>query len=894
MEHGTKKISVDPGQGGSTGNLSTNSLKGSTDSAPDLANKRSTAGQDTAKGRAHRKSSASTSTAKHPSSLSQKQVAGGRQSTEKVVVLALPLQKDAAAPEKDTKEAGMNVVVDEEPAVDPREPLPNRAVIDRRVSMGEVLPTEAPAQLLSQAHDGDILAAIMEACHGMEVGAVEPQADPREPLSRRASIDRRVSLGHVILTIPAESSPVRSASVAGDYGESSLDAPKGAPPEAATDSAHEPRPDPREPLPRRASIDKSISLGKVVSMAPPPRSPISSRTSSGQPSPGWSAEERRRKQQAMSRLAAFSGLAVFFMALAILSLIIVRSAYFRASQRFEVCDTDECVQHSKDILATLNKSANPCGSLYAYVCGDDARPEGTPYAGPLAHAYIREVMTTLGDAETFLAAKQRYAAATKAFAAVVNCIESNRHIAADDFAAFMHDRRIPWPLRDASSRNTTLFGVFDVVLDLVVNWRVALWFDVVVSQTASHDANPAVIIREPGDLVALRSEQLTLFDDVTYNTALRKMSLYLTGGKVSLDDAAVKQLRQDEAAFSQIVLASVEDDDGGDGFDVLLSLGNITKVFGDVLSVTEWSSLLNKHLSNAIRNVSNNTSMLFLNKGRLGRLGRLVGSLPATRVMDVIGWTFSYAYAWMVNAHFDFPAQATTAGRLEINVLCFVAEQESFGIVQAAPIFRDAFGVNEREQVTAALQKTSEALVEQVLASPAISNYSKREAVAKLDALVWNYWLWPLDPYLQVHSALNTLYANFSDKPGSVFESWIRSRKSLRAALATPHYERLMTSRFDVAESDMERSLLIDQFAIEVALEAMQASSALRPSKSPKRLKFLEWLSDEQTFYVSYCSHYCSEPRGQPACNLAMNSSQFDDVFGCSRSRSNSPACVFL
>ncbi|KAH7961295.1 uncharacterized protein LOC119385770 [Rhipicephalus sanguineus] len=960
------KTSVDPEQRSSAGNPSTKSLKGSTESAPDLANKRSTAGQETAKGRAHRKSSASTSTAKHSSSLSQKQVAGGRQSTEK---------KDGAAPEKDTKEAGFDVV-EEEPAVDPREPLPNRAVIDRRVSMGEVLPTEPPAQFLSQAHDGDILAAIMEACHGMEVGAVEPQTDPREPLSRRASIDRRVSLGHVILTMPAESSPVRSASVTGDYGESSLDAPKGAPPEAATDSAHEPRPDPREPLPRRASIDKSISLGKVVSMAPPPRSPISSRTSSGKPSPGWSEEERRRNRQAMTRLAALSGLAVFFMALAILSLIVVRSAYFRASQRFEVCDTDECVQHSKDILATLNKSANPCGSLYAYVCGYDARPEGTPYAGPLVHAYVREVMTTLGDAETFLAAKQRYAAATKAFAAVVNCIESNRHTAADDFAAFMHDRGVPWPLRDASSRNTTLFGVFDVVLDLVVNWRVALWFDVVVSQTASHDANPAVIIREPGDLVALRSEQLTLFDDVTYNTALRKMSLYLTGGKVSLDDAAVKQLRQDEAAFSQIVLASVEDDDGGDGFDVLLSLGNITQVFGAVLSVTEWSSLLNKHLSTAIRNVSNNTSMLFLNKGRLGRLGRLVESLPATRVMDVIGWTFSYAYAWMVNAHFDFPAQATTAGRLEINALCFVAEQESFGIVQAAPIFRDAFDVNEREKVTAALQKTSEALIKQVLASPAISNYSKREAVAKLDALVWNYWLWPLDPYLQVHSALNTLYANFSDKPGSVFESWIRSRKSLRAALATPHYERLMTSRyrwqsggvryiyslnelrftlsalfppsyvrrgssamtfaglgfkvarqmarsldmhgrtldstgstipwwqpanskqqqcrFDVAESDMERSLLIDQFAIEVALEAMQASSALRPSKSPKRLKFLEWLSDEQTFYVSYCSHYCSEPRGQPACNLAMNSSQFDDVFGCSRSRSNSPACVFL
>ncbi|XP_075728105.1 uncharacterized protein LOC142769093 [Rhipicephalus microplus] len=540
----------------------------------------------------------------------------------------------------------------------------------------------------------------------------------------------------------------------------------------------------------------------------------------------------------------------------------------------------------------------------------------------------------------------------------------------------MHDRGVIWPYRDASLRNITLFSVFDIVLDLAVNWRISLWFDVIVSQTVSHDAGPTVVIGELGDLIALRSEQLAMFDDTTYDDALREMSLYLTSSKVSLDDASVKQLRQDEAAFRKILLPSFEDDDSGDVSDILLSLGNITRVFGKVLSVIEWSSLLDKHLSNATGNVSSTTNILFLNKERLGRLGRLLGSLPATRVMDVVGWTFSYAYAWMVNASFDFPAQATTAGRLKINVLCFVASQESFGIVQAAPIFRNAFNDHEKEKVTNVLQKISDALVELVLASSAISNFTKREAVSKLETLVWKNWLWPLDPYLQADSAIDTLYANFSNKPGNVFESWMLSRKALRAALATPHYERLMTSRyrwqsggmlylyslnelrftlsalfppsyvrqgssamtfaglgfkvarqmarsldmhgrtldntgrtipwwklenpkqqqcrFDVAQSDTERSLLIDQFAVHVALEAMRASSALKPSKSPTRLKLLEWLSDEQTFYVSYCSHYCSEPRGQLACNLAMNTSEFDSAFSCSRGRSEKSACTIL
>ncbi|KAH6938752.1 hypothetical protein HPB50_012411 [Hyalomma asiaticum] len=913
MDHVTKN-SADPDQRSSTENPSTKSLKGSTESVPDLVNKQPMPGHDSSKDHSQHKAAAAMSTAKpakRSSSHSVKLAAGGAQPTEK---------KDVTAPQKDTtKEASLDASDDDEPAMDPREPLPNRAVIDRRVSMGEVLHTEPPAQFL---------------------------------------------------------------------GESALGAQRDAP-EDGMDDVEEPRPDPREPLVGRASIDKSISMGKVVRTTPPPRSPISSGSSSAQHS-GWSHEDRRMKQQAMSRVAAFAGLAVFCLALAILSLIVVRSVYFRARESSLICDTDECVKHARDILTTLNMSVNPCDNLYAYVCGNDAHRQNARYAdgGPMAHAYIHEVMTTLGDTEVrqrvpeldcrvnriFLASKRRYASATKAFAAVTSCIESNRHASEDEFVAFMHDRGMTWPLRDTSPRNTT--GVLDVVLDLVVNWRVGLWFDIVVSQSSSYNSDPLVVIGEPGDLVTLRLEQLSLFDDVTYDAAARKMSLYLTGGKVFLDDVAVKELRLHEAMLRTIVLPSVEDGVSAGGFDVLLSLGNITQVFGDVLSVADWSSLLDKHLGSAIQNISNTTNILFLNKERLGRLGRLVRSLAPTRVLDVIGWTFSYTYAWMVNAKFDFPAPAGTAGRLETSLLCFAAEQESFGIVRAAPILRDAFNTSEKEKVNAAIQNTTEALVALVLASSTISNYTKREAVAKVGALLWNSWLWPLGDYLHVDSALDTLYANFTADPGSVFESWKLSKKALRAALATPHYERLMTSRyrwpsgsvrylytlnelrftvsalfppsyvqqgssamtfagigfkvarqivrsmdmhgrtldstgrkrlwwppenpkqqqcrFDVAKTAKERSLLTELFAIDVALEAMQESATPKSRKSLMRLKFLEWLSDEQTFYVSYCSHYCGEPHGQLACNLAMNSSQFDEVFWCHWNQRKASSCIFV
>ncbi|XP_049517683.1 uncharacterized protein LOC125943186 isoform X3 [Dermacentor silvarum] len=144
MDHGTKKSSTDPEQSSTAGNSSTKILKSSTDSASELAKKQPTAAHDISKGHpAHHKSIAVTSTAKpvqHPSPQSKELAAGGTGLTDK---------KEAATLEKDMKEAGKDVVDDDdEPAVDPREPLPDRAVIDRRVSMGEVLHTEPPPHFL--------------------------------------------------------------------------------------------------------------------------------------------------------------------------------------------------------------------------------------------------------------------------------------------------------------------------------------------------------------------------------------------------------------------------------------------------------------------------------------------------------------------------------------------------------------------------------------------------------------------------------------------------------------------------------------------------------------------------------------------------------------------------
>ncbi|XP_077528117.1 neprilysin-2-like [Haemaphysalis longicornis] len=88
--------------------------------------------------------------------------------------------------------------------------------------------------------------------------------------------------------------------------------------------------------------------------------------------------------------------------------------------------------------------------------------------------------------------------------------------------------------------------------------------------------------------------------------------------------------------------------------------------------------------------------------------------------------------------------------------------------------------------------------------------------------------------------------------------------------------------RYDKATSPEERRQLADLFALSLARDAMKTSAPRTSGSSqPARLPSLEKLTEEQTFYVSYCSHYCGEPRGKLMCDLAMNDSHFPGAFSC-------------
>ncbi|KAH6942338.1 hypothetical protein HPB50_003924 [Hyalomma asiaticum] len=678
------------------------------------------------------------------------------------------------------------------------------------------------------------------------------------------------------------------------------------------------------------------------------------------------------------------------------ALLLIATQHIRGNRVSDsaVCDTRDCTEHARLILERLNRSANPCDDFHAYVCGTvdgDAPPTSADslLKKTLAGRQARELVLELGDPAAVLSSQHASKAAYKAISALDACERRRSGQSATRFVEFMKARSLPWPA--PPSTPPTLSDVLDILLDLIINWRVALWFDVKVSNAP--DGRFMLEIGEPSPLALYRMEQLSGLDNRSYAEIVRSVASFLTEGNVTVDDAAVRHLQSDETTIREAILS----DQDADEHDILRPAFSVFQngplahsAFGD-----QWIALVNKHLSAGGTLVTRSTWVLVAQEERFRTLMGLLRGQPPTRLLDVVGWTLAFTYTWILEPPMDIIGGNRNAGPeadLATIVLCFLAVHESYGIVQAAPIFSDVFSAKERHRVEAVLDGVTRTAVDLLSSSVRISIDTKRRATVKLTTHM-NLDIWPPVPFERLQ-ILDLLYAQYPAESRTFFDAWMNSRKELRENYSNRYYGSLMLARcgrgrdtggescvaalflessikcevplsasryrwrhtriqylyslnvlrlglaavfppsylrhgsqlttyaglgfqlarqlvraidergrtldyagnsaawwqqeanssecqMSEAATPSDRRAVAELFALDVALAAMEESA--RSDKSPLRLKGLEELNEGQTFYVSYCSHFCSgdEPRARSLCNLAMNGSDFDRAFGC-------------
>uniref|UniRef100_A0A224YC97 Endothelin-converting enzyme n=1 Tax=Rhipicephalus zambeziensis TaxID=60191 RepID=A0A224YC97_9ACAR len=447
-----------------------------------------------------------------------------------------------------------------------------------------------------------------------------------------------------------------------------------------------------------------------------------------------------------------------------------------------VCGTKDCREQAARIAMNIDAKRDPCQDLYAYTCGG---AKASDSKGSLMSSYVESVK---GFIQRGLVPEERNSsgAAYKAYSAFNACLSRSAGVvdAAKPFAEFMSARKIPWPSSAPLDADP-----LDVLVDLAVNWRVPLLFDVRLLYTERE--NPLVVtIEHVGDVALLRMEQLSASDLSVgeYDNLLRSVAGYLRQGAL-LSDEDCRQLRQDEGAVRNNVtlIARSEEQEEVDVF--------VASVNDSVLEMgPTWLTLLRRHLGRDVE-LSPSTKLLAHSGRHFHAVLTLLASVPRERLLNVIGWTFAYSYLWLVNPDSDHFQPGKESDVFDVQVACFLAVQESYGTLLVAPQFLAYFHQQaNRQRLFDLWNETTQAFVRAVLASRSLANATKHWAVEKILQRTRRQ-LWPPEPFFHAE-LLDELYEGFPaamTTSSGLFKSLFESRRAARRILRNSYYGRLLT-----------------------------------------------------------------------------------------------------
>ncbi|XP_037515124.1 endothelin-converting enzyme 1-like [Rhipicephalus sanguineus] len=491
---------------------------------------------------------------------------------------------------------------------------------------------------------------------------------------------------------------------------------------------------------------------------------------------------------------------IFFYGAVLLSLVVLASfvvlfflrdikAAIVARRAVDVCGTDDCMMHASELRARMNTAADPCHSLHAFVCG--GAPRATQRSEERRSARIYgEVMAY--DSQKYRTAgncsHQESHADVKALSAYTTCLErtsqpsSETEVQAIHFTDFMKARRIPWP--NDPPENVDLL---DVLLDLVLNWRVALLFDLRRSTRKFHTAS--FVFQEPGPLIELRRQQVAHVYEVEKNTEhlVLTAAMFLGSSGEDMSKEKIDALRRDEMTLASN-LAACSDERGN---DVLVTLKHIEELAPNANS-TSWLTLLKRHLHD--KSLTSETKVFVYDEQRLKALSEALTLLPAARSLNVIGWMFAYTYMWVVNPAFDQlqPSDDNESDYSLNKTLCFLAVHESFGLLQILHNFVKRFEHGDIQMTSKVLQNTVDTFARLVQKSDTITETTKATAVEKISSVCQER----CTVRVSNRRLLDWLYRSFPNSSSSFFDTWLSTRKALVTLLKSGDPHPVMTARF--------------------------------------------------------------------------------------------------
>ncbi|KAH7944662.1 hypothetical protein HPB52_023071 [Rhipicephalus sanguineus] len=579
------------------------------------------------------------------------------------------------------------------------------------------------------------------------------------------------------------------------------------------------------------------------------------------------------------------------------------------AERPDPCGTDDCLLHAMFLKRHLNATSDPCDNLYAYVCGGSLglRQAVTNetvedevmrlYAEDLAHDASRRPNSATEGLPDQVPAENAVASLRES-GAFKTCLERSSK-EPEAFTRFMKERGIPWPRRtDPDGVAVTKSTVLEVLFDLTVNWKVSLWFDLRVFRAVGNATT--LVFREPGPLVMLRRKQLRGVESLAiYSSLVRRVAAFLQkDDRATLTGDDVSDLYEKDTSMRSM-LDAFSDDNGEDELSTLKKIAALAAV-----NVTSLLTILEKRLPATDSAMQESTAVVVFNERLLRAVFSLLSRLSTKEALDLIGWTFAYTYVWIVNSDFDrlsplYDDHGHRVGDVDNRTLCFHAVQESFGLLRITPVWQDP---GLLDSIYAMFPETYSSFFDAWLATRDAGSSAGLSSVYEHPAVTGRYrWrskrirylsstnmllpriaaLYPPSHY--PHGSVTMSYAGLGFQ---VAENTIGAIVDRGRGVDNTRAKRFWWSasercQWDQARSAHEKAHVRRRFALRIATEALERNVAGSLQDAFVQLKSMEQMSGRQTFYASFCSHFCGEPDGEDTCNVALEEESFQDSFGC-------------
>ncbi|XP_075536329.1 endothelin-converting enzyme 2-like [Dermacentor variabilis] len=475
------------------------------------------------------------------------------------------------------------------------------------------------------------------------------------------------------------------------------------------------------------------------------------------------------------------------------------------------CESDDCHHHEALIGARLNRSMDPCADFSAFVC-----------SAWMASSVYRSLSTQQDVVGTWsmrfrslLNAGQLHGEPTsKALGMLQLCKDRPNETATSGIAVlrkFMDERSISWPKQ--SKPNIRPLGV---LLDLDLNWAVALWFHVRFLRKLGGRRRAMIITPTATILNQFRFHSKLVSSGAFFDYWRKHYELLAPPGTLpateteskraaNLQTFVLQELFEASRTVSaaQILLKSIEK--------------TVTKIPSN-----EWIASLNKNLR-VDPVLTGEDHVIVSHDALLSAIDKITRTYENGEILQNVAWLFLQAVGPIADFSLLAPSQESVRDRNDKAS----AEREAFCAEQVEWAYRflvislytlTSFSHGERQKIDAGLRVIREAALNKVAGATHLDRLSKQRAQVKLNETVT--LLWPAENLIG-ESSISIMYAGFPYTDTTFAALWLRLHKSFHDLSQNTMYDDALHMPANLALPLLDYDYILN--AIRISVQALSA-----------------------------------------------------------------------